>query len=268
MSVKAYTFHKAKHLLLPYFFYLVLITLMQITITLINTHHFKMEVSFLDLFLGGNGLTGVYLVFWFITTLFAVQIIYCFLDRMKLHIKIILVLFAYLAAHIESHYWHLIQIPWDLDVSLYAIIFYTIGDLYHRSKLTIKSSFIPWATLPAMIFLIVFVVLYTKGILAFHLDLKQHIYNHLLADLLVPLSIILILIYLSSLLDRFRMVSILLTYIGRASMVIMYLHVFSALFAAQFLNQSPLIFFITGITFPLIFYELVSRINALSFLRD
>lgn len=267
-SARSYTLQKAKHLLLPYFFYLTSIALMQITATLISTHHLQMKVSFLTLLLGGRGLSGIYGVFWFITTLFAVQITYFFLDKTKTPVRITFILSSYLAAHIESHYWPLIYIPWNLDISLYAITFYAIGDLLRRSKLLRKSYFNAWFTLLPIVIIFAFIVLYSKGILAFHLDLKSHEYNHLLTDFIVPLSIILILITCSMVLQRYRIFSYIFAYIGRASMVIMYLHIFMAFFVAEFLHINPLIFFITGVGLSLLFYEFVSRIKALNFLAN
>ncbi len=48
-----------------------------------------------------------------------------------------------------------------------------------------------------------------------------------------------------------------LSHLGRAAMVIMYLHLASSYMARQFMAITPLRFFVVGLLGPLVFYKLV-----------
>jgi len=79
----AYVQRKAKHLLIPYVFYLLLISLMMFSVGIWKGQPSGQFFSdnWKALLLGGSLLEGVYATFWFTTCLFFVQISYNYVCR-------------------------------------------------------------------------------------------------------------------------------------------------------------------------------------------
>lgn len=261
---KAYVLRKAKHLLIPYVFYLVSLTLLRVSITIYKGQPLAQFLgeNWKPFLLGGSLLEGVYATFWFTTCLFVTQIIYDYLCR-----KVPTALFkgffltgCFLLAYCESRYNAAFYVPWNADVCLYALVFYAIGQALRRTKLLEmpKSRNIVFTLSLAL--LLGFLYLYSHKILDYGLDMKHRQYYYLGTNLVVPLIFTLLLGKLSMTLSKVSYLNKTLIYLGRAAMVIMYLHLAFVELTRQFIAVTPTRFFVLGFLGPLAFYEFVKII--------
>jgi len=255
---------KAKHLLVPYLFYLGLLTLSMIlkSVWQGQTIGFFIKENWKALLLGGSLLEGVYATFWFTTCLFCVQIVYDYLVRRITWAPFRWAIIAgcFFLAYWESRHWMDSFIPWNMDVGLYALIFYALGHLIKKRQLLKKPNYRNLIFgLSAMIFL-GFIYLYSHQILDYGLDMKHRQYYYLGTNLILPLALIMLLTQLSMIINKWSLIKRSLISLGKAAMVIMYLHLASVYLVRQFIAMTPARFFGVGILFPLLFYEIAKRI--------
>jgi len=256
-----YVQRKVKHLLVPYFFYLVLLTLIMIGVGIWKgypTGQFWHE-NWKALLLGGSLLEGVYATFWFTTCLFFTQISYDYLCR-KTHLAPFKGLFVggcFLVAYWESRYLQDSFVPWNADVALYALVFYALGHSIKQRELLIKPYRRTMVFGLSLIISLGFIYLYSQQILDYGLDMKHRQYYYFGYNLILPLVFSLLLIQLSMFLTKRRFINKALIFIGRAAMVIMYLHLSAVCMARQFISITPARFLIIGVLVPLLFYKLV-----------
>lgn len=261
LTGSAYLQRKVKHLLVPYSFYLLFLTLMMVGLSIWRgqpTGQFLSD-NWKALLLGGSLLEGIYATFWFTTCLFTVQILYDYLYRKisSLFYKGLFVMACFLLAYWESHYFQGVFIPWNVDVALYAIVFYALGHFIKESRLLETKDGRNIVFGLALVISLGFIFLFSQRILDYGLDMKHRQYYYFGSNLILPLVFTLLFIKLSMIFTKISILKDSLIHLGRASMVIMYLHLLAVSFARQFIAITPIRFLIVGILFPLLFFKVV-----------
>ncbi|MDP4127970.1 MAG: acyltransferase family protein [Bacillota bacterium] len=263
----AYVGRKVKHLIIPYSFYLVLLTLFMGSLIIWRGQPVGQFLSenWESLVLGGSLLEGVYATFWFTTCLFFTQISYDYLCRKvpSAIYKGLLVTGCFFLAYWESRYRAGAFVPWNADVGLYALVFYALGQAIRQTKLLEKPESRNKVFGLALLLLLGFLYLYTHKILDYGLDMKHRQYYYLGTNLVVPLVFTLLLAGLSMSLSKSKVpyLNKALIHLGKAAMVIMYLHLASVDLARRFIAITPPRFFVLGLLGPLAFYSLVQRFS-------
>lgn len=241
-EIESFIKKRTSRLLIPYFSYLILVfTFCQLPILVMqDTDFLHICTHFLIvLFIGGRAVGGLFGVYWFFTCLLITQIIFAVIHTSIKSIKYqLLIIFAlYLLAHIEANYikagFMSIPIPWNADVSMFALLFYAFGfyakdllDLKRLKSIKILSISINMnaVCITAIILSVVFIILNINGIIDYSLDLKHVIYNNILLDLFIPIIFILSTVYIT----QFNLpysVKTVLTSIGTNSLPIIFLHI-------------------------------------------
>lgn len=259
-----YVKKKAKHLLVPYVFYLLLLTIMMVSINIWKgqTVGLFLNDNWKALLLGGSLLEGVYATFWFTTCLFSVQIAYDYLCR-KLPSGIyrgMVVVACFLLAYWESRYWANSYVPWNLDVGLYALVFYALGHLFKKRQLLEKPNHRKIIIGLSLLAFLGFIYLYTHKVLDYGLDMKHRQYYYFGTNLILPLVITLLLSQISMIVSRWTLLRNFLVLLGSAAMVIMYLHLSAVYLVHQMVAITPVRFFAVGLFLPLIFYQIAKRV--------
>lgn len=229
----AYALKKVKRFLPPYLAWFVLITAIQGSI--------MYPKPWLRFLWGGRACGGVY---WYITVLLLTAILFAFLDN---HIRakkvMVAVLFLCLtAAAVESNFmpeeaWtgDLLEplhcIPWNADVTLAAVFYYGMGsvckDLLSEERITqlirrkIVRIMLPVAA--ALVFAVL-AVLRLKGVFMYGIDMKYVKYYNLILDLVLPGLAAVVLLYVTRLLAKSKVLTHVISEAGAASLVIMYSH--------------------------------------------
>lgn len=253
-----------RRLLLPYFSYLAIITLLRYFLKFIEgsldfnwlTH------DLLNVIIGGRAIGGWYGPFWFVTTLFFTYIIYDILLLFtKNAIFLIYILFLfYLTAHIESFYYakHYFVVPFNFDVSLISISYFSFGHLTKNILKQIHNSIF----IVCIIFILFFIFTDYASLTNFSLSLKTLKYNHIVYDFFIPTMITIIVLKLSQhCLHGF--ISDKLAFIGKWSMPIMYLHILPNGILKPILGYGVFFYTFIGISFPILLsYFLFSKFKA------
>lgn len=210
---------RAKGLMTPYFAYGILIAAVLLAFNF-SLKGFAENIA--RLLYGGLSLTGPYGVFWFITCLLFTQLLFGFIVRYSRRTQILLITSAYLISHLISlTALKNFNLPWNLDVSLLAIVYYAIG---FYGKQAIPAWISRYYALPVLLPLCALVlVLERTGAIHYSLNMKYKEYDSLLLDLAVPL-----LISLTICAAVYRLVKLVPLHwmgsLGRNTIAIMYLH--------------------------------------------
>ncbi|TDT46733.1 fucose 4-O-acetylase-like acetyltransferase [Maribacter spongiicola] len=206
---KVYLKHKSIHLLLPYFVYLIPILAVQM--------YFEDKTVmeyFGRLLLGGPFLYAWTGVFWFITCLFFTQQIFNLLNSLKVRILNLVMILMLILAYLDDFIFNF-NIPWSLNICLYTCPLFFIGFLF---KTLIKNK-----TLPALVSILILCILYfitTNIIPESYTNLKEANYGiPLLGIAISTLSAFCLISFFKSI-PEFKLLAV----IGKASMIIMYLH--------------------------------------------
>ncbi|WP_242830461.1 acyltransferase family protein [Desulfitobacterium hafniense] len=263
---------KFKHLMVPYIVYMVLITLFMCSYNLVAGASLlkALSLDWKSLILGGSLLNGAYGVFWFVTFLFIVQILYDFLQRKvksSWFLGLIIIAF-YGIAHWESTNYQHIFVPGNVDVALFGIIFYALGHLFHEKDWFNKEGVGRLLLLGAIAYLAVFFYLYGEGMIRFGLDLKHRQYYFLGMVILTPLSCTIIVAFLSKLLSRIKVIRTMLEFLGQATMEIMYLHIMTGIIISKFIPLPWYLFLLAGLIFPGIWYYSLLKLKELKNIRS
>jgi fucose 4-O-acetylase-like acetyltransferase len=217
---------KVEHFLPPYITYILIITILNYFLAL---RHNSINVIYVFKYIlllgfGGRYLQGLYGVFWFISCLLITE---CFFALICLIFKsnsnrLLAIFIAYILAHIESHIIisHNIMIPWDADVTLLALTYFSFG-YFSRNLL---KSITPLKTLTSISCTILFILCQTAGIINYQLDLKTVLYNHFVLDFFIPITMVITLLNISQMLARFKITKLIVN-AGLSSLTIMYMHI-------------------------------------------
>jgi fucose 4-O-acetylase-like acetyltransferase len=209
---------KAKSLLIPYISFMIVVTQL--------ANQPPWPVYKLDaLLLGGLNLTGFYGVFWFTTCLFITSTVFYVLRRAIKNEYLLAgaISISYLASYWYSVHYQTLFVPFDAAVALYALVFYYLGYLFKINREKIMRLRYPLFSL-ALSIIGVFLYANNKGIYKYRMDMKNQIFNQFGIDILLPLCLIFSLILIGQTLQKVFIVNRFLSYIGSASMTIMYLH--------------------------------------------
>lgn len=265
---KNYLQDRAYRLLIPYLVFSIFIFILNIVL--------GNPPSLMALVVGGRALDDSYPLFapfWFITCLFVTQVTFNNLLRFKKASQITIIFLFFLLAHLESHFLpninsylfahtHLhLLIPWDADVALIALSYYSIGFFSRQIYNTLQANL----TTICLIFFMTILSLNFFGIIDYLLDMKYVVYNNLLLDILIPVSITLILFRVSQFLKGITLLNIM----GNNTIIIMYLHLPIMVVASLYI-QNVILLIILAIALPLVIAAMLRKSNILSivFLGD
>ncbi|MBS4206746.1 acyltransferase family protein [Bacillus sp. FJAT-50079] len=216
-----FVLRKTRSLLIPYISFFVLLSFLQYFIFGIP----DFEIHF-DYFLkGGKYLKGVYGVFWFITSLYVLTVL--FHTFYSLSNKIVLFFVAiifYFLSYFDSTYIKDSAVIWNINTILFTFIFYFLGHCYklYEDKVNLLMKKVVIYT---TILLIVFVTLNVYGRFEYSLDIKNQLYNHLFLDIVIPVMFILCVFWVSKKLEQVKVINRVVAKIGESSLTIMYLHI-------------------------------------------
>lgn len=282
-EVKLFIKERTYRLLIPYFSYLIFVfVFFQLPILFFQGFDFLHICThfLIVLFIGGRTAGGLFGVYWFFTCLLMTQIIFAVIQINIKSIKCqLLIIFAlYLLAHIEANYikagFMSIPIPWNVDVSMFALLFYAFGfyakDLLDSKKsklIKILSISIKMNTVfvIAIILSCIFIILNASGIIDYSLDLKHVMYNAVLMDLIIPIILILSTVFIIQL-NLPGSVKNVLTSIGTNSLPIIFLHI-PVIYSIDIINhlfihmnsEFPIACIILGIVLPFYINTLIFR---------
>lgn len=210
---------------------------------------------------GGRAITGVY---WYITCyLFTLFLFSVLLRKFSDRVVKSLILIGGVTAIIESHLVgeiHLLQspgIPWNLDVSLIALVYVGIGFFYKdKIKELLESNLIKYDLVSGIvtIALILFCCfIYKEGNEFYYFDMKPVYYKELISAILIPCSFGFVLIRLVHWLvkvKRLNLVNHFLVLCGRVTIPIMFMHI-PLNHWKDSLGYGRIMFLIIGIGIPL-----------------
>ncbi|MEM9087232.1 MAG: acyltransferase family protein [Cyanobacteria bacterium P01_F01_bin.53] len=236
---------KALSLLIPYFAYLLILELPNLTRLLsriIEAPTVNGALSFVkylvNLAYGGETLTGETGVFWFITCLFLTQQLFNFISNRIKSPKIVVIIAAilYMAAYIDQISPGRLVAPWAVNVVGCAFLFYTAGALYGKY---IFSHHTKPLVFGAIAIAVASIALLNAGVeLSF--GMKHAYYGYFILSTLVAFALTKLLALGSQWLAQHKWPATILAYLGTAAITIMYLHRFIEYNLPEFLQGSPL----------------------------
>lgn len=249
-------------LIVPYLFFLVVITGMRYGIEL-GSGNTDIQWYLNDLWklvVGGRFVRGAYGVFWFITTLFAVFVIFTEITRhFGRKAQLAIIAGFYLLAHAESliakyvlsggtvEAAQQIPLPWNLDVALMATVYFALGYYLKTFWMDISRK---WFTASLVTAAACF-AMDAAGIFDYRLSMKFLRYDHFLLDLVIPLSCTVVVIGLFQRLTA-RMPLTWLQKIETHSISVMYLHIFADIVLNDFFTYGLIGFTAIGLILPIL----------------
>ena len=207
--------------------------------TIIDFGIFRRDLSLLTLcrvLYGGRAISGVY---WYITCyLFALFLLSASLRKFSDKMSKALILMGGGTAVIESNLIdkiHLLQspgIPWNLDVSLMALVYVGIGFFYKdKIKELLESELRKYDLVAAIISasLILFCwLIYKYGNRLYYFDMKPVYYKELISAILIPCTFGIVLIRLVHWIEKTKCLEVLNRFLilcGRVTIPIMFIHI-------------------------------------------
>lgn len=249
-------------LIVPYLFFLVTITLIRYGME-IGSGNLELSWYLNDLWtlvIGGRFVRGAYGVFWFVTTLFFTYLFFLWMTKYFTKTKqlIILVVF-YLLAHAESiiamrviggspaEASQTIPMIWNIDVALMAVVYFALG--YHMKALWMNVT--RFWLFAGLVGTIAAVSLDWFHIIDYHLSMKFLRYDHLILDIVIPISITLVFVGTMQRLAA-KLSLTWLSHIEKHSISIMYLHIFTDIMLKDYFQYGLIGFTAIGLIFPII----------------
>lgn len=254
-AVKDYAFRKAKRFFLPYLAFLITVILMERYVRYRHGLSLGIEQEELNNWIfGGSNLKGWFGPFWFITCMYLTQTVFAFLSvnvQSRTWLVGLVLTGSYFLAHLESILLrtHRVVVPWGADVMLLAVVYFAIGYFARGFVQRYASSRLVFAL--SSLLTVGYILLHRMKIMGFGLDMKYAQYNHLILDLLVPLTMTLALIGLSQILAQWKFAN-LLALAGTLSMPIMYLHIPVNKLLAEYVTYHEVIFTLVGVLVPVL----------------
>lgn len=218
VNYKEYLIKKIKSLIIPYFVFLFILYLLFYDLP--DFQLYSLFNYFKKPFIGGRMLNGSFSVFWFITCLFITQQLMNFiLSRFSFKFSLFLVLLFLLLSYINSLYFTDLWLPWNANVVFAAAPIYFVG--YWFKDVTMKQTKLKTFTLFVLGFLIVF---FSPKFSYNVYDMKSSFYGYPIITFVSSIIMILIVVKISKYLSNFETSKKLFANLGKASLVIMYLH--------------------------------------------
>lgn len=209
-----YAVKKARHLLVPYFAFLFLLSVpIMVKMTLAGKGWAQLLVQLS----GGQGIGGTMAVFWFVTCLyFTQQVMNFLLVRWRTGIVALVVVVGLAASYVNLWYpWF--ALPLNLHVVPAAMPYFFLGYLCKGRALPAAAA------APAWIGSAIAISLALSGYLVAQ-DMKYTIYGIPLLSLALALCMIVAFMQANLYLARVKPIAAVLTALGRYSMGIMFMH--------------------------------------------
>lgn len=208
---------KIKRLLIPYFFFSLILG------TIGRSGDFIKQA--LGTIWGGYGNVTIYTFpYYFIVVLFGSVCLWYSINNLKVNnlckwaIAIVLYSIFHVLSLLVPHAF-LERIPWNLDMSLNALLYLMLGKYIVKKKL---YNNIKWV-FGSIFIVVLFYIFDYKGIYKYDFDLKYHNWTFLL-DIIIPVSCMLLLFSISRLISKIPYISSLISYIGKGSLTVLLLH--------------------------------------------
>lgn len=258
-QVGPYLKRRAHSLLIPYITYLGLFTLIRYAEELIQGNiSLNWYIEDIEkIIFGGRFITSYYGVFWFVTCLFFTQVLFLiiFLIFKRTKTRLLFIMLLYIVSHIEGSYIGTLSglepslhvwIPWNIDVSMLALVYYSIG---YYVKPYVKQ--IPSVLTALCILLIIgFITIQELNLMDYHLSMKYVSYEHYGLDVVIPLVMTIAYCGIFQLIKSVKILS-LFSLINNKSMAIMYMHIGVNKILLQFMDYGNITYTILGVTVPL-----------------
>jgi fucose 4-O-acetylase-like acetyltransferase len=252
LSVFNWSLRRTCQLLLPYISFLAIIVVVEFYLGNRSLDYKKIADSFaFNLYPGGRFVGGFYVTFWFVTCLFATQIVFALIHKTfkSSGVCLLIIGIAYLLAHYESAIAETrqIMVPWDIDVAMLTLAYYAFG-FYAKDVLKKLNTVITAASIS---FTALLIFLSALGLFSYSINVKYGTCSNLILDLVVPITISVALFALSQKCSSFKAAGI-LAILGKYSLPIMYLHLPVNIILHNYYNIifGPLTFVLIGLAVP------------------
>jgi polysaccharide biosynthesis protein PslL len=208
---------KFKHLMVPYFSYLVLLSPIEYQYHHAETHGLIRTLG--ALLWGGDALRGPLAVFWFVSSLFLTQqAMNWILSRFSLGTVTAITAGAYVLSYVNSIYAPWFKLPFDAQIVLGAMPFFLLGHVARKVDLTAW-----WIRGLAVVGAI------DGGLLVYRMpsfdyEMRGGDYGWPVASFLFAACCILSVLFVSELITRFEKPTAAIGAVGALSMGIMYTH--------------------------------------------
>ncbi len=249
-------------LIVPYLFFLVTITLIRYGME-IGSGNMELSWYLNDLWtlvIGGRFARGAYGVFWFVTTLFFTYLFFLWMTKYFNKTKQIIILsFFYIIAHAESliamrliggspaEASQTIPMIWNIDVALMTVVYFALG--YYMKSIWTKVS-LPWL-IAGLVGTIAAVTLDWFHVIDYHLNMKFLRYDHIVLDIIIPVSITLVFVGTMQRLAT-KLSLTWLQKIEKHSITIMYLHIFTDIMLNDYFQYGLIGFTAFGLIVPVL----------------
>lgn len=239
---------KSLQLLVPYLTFLIIITAVRY-FNLLLDNGLTIEFVVKDMLwvgFGGRFIGGAYGAFWFITCFWASFCIldFIFLKQENTRKRLIIIACIYIAAHIEAYFGlkHTIYIPWNVDVAMITVPYMAVG-YYCRQYIKDMST----RTLILLLLIsTAFIIADYIGLIHYRTDFKIMLYNNMVLDLIIPVTLSLAILGISQLLEKIGMGKIIAS-LGQYTLLVMYLHIPINLFLH---TNDAILFVLIGVIIP------------------
>ena len=223
--------NKTKRLMVPWLLYACVLVI--IPEVIMQKENLVGVFKSICVLLWGGRLSGG--VYWYVQTLLLTYLLYYLIRKSKYCRYIIIV--CYLLAISESILIYNgpfsvlknIYLPWNIDVCLLTVVYFYIGQLircnesdlnrFKNKSVTILACTITSALIGSV------VLLNAKGIFSYNMDMKYVRYADFIFPILIPILFGIIIYTLSCLINKIKYVDVVFQLCGRASMIIMFVHI-------------------------------------------
>jgi fucose 4-O-acetylase-like acetyltransferase len=251
---KKFFLKKIIHLVVPYLSFLLMILVVQ---------HFVQQTPFnkssIKLFLwGGTELRGWTATFWFVSCLFFTQQIFKLLSAYNEKIIASVCMVFLSIAYINSYFFQTLSFPLAINIVFYSLPIMFMGYLY-------KVHFEKKTTHNIVLCTILFIVILFLCSLFPSITIAMKYSNYGVP--LISLSCGIILTHIFIVFSKFLHIHTnMLSYIGQASMVIMYLHQSIQFGIKQYFTENLYVRFSFALLVPLIIYYILSKSSCSRFI--
>ena len=155
--------------------------------------------------------------------------------------KKLIIILLYFIAIVESNVVKIFQIenfvlPWCIGILPLAITYISIG--FFLREFTNRKSIV---NIIVIIITLLLILLQSFNIINVKIDMKYEQYTNLIFVIVIPILFFIIVSNISKLIEKSKTISNILAYIGKSSMVIMYLHLLIKSYFIDFFGEHYLI---------------------------
>ncbi len=239
-----------KRLMIPYFSFLLLIVFSAKLVAGVNVFDINvLKGMFVKILFGGRLLVSYAGVFWFVTCYyFTQQVSNILFDRFSDKILILISMLSLILSFINAYFFSHLLVPFNVNVVFASFPFFLFGFLVKKWHFRLNNSTLFFSFLVALS-LVLFLENNTY-------DMKYAIYGIPFVTFICSSIIILAIRRCSKILSKYRF-SHYIGHLGKASLVIMYLHQPLHVLSVEFITESKFIVFVMAITLSYIFYHLL-----------